>query len=143
VGDEDERTAARRAGDTETWDAQAITNLMATPQGRYFMERLLDLTGARHGLYGNDGDALGMAWRDGKAEIGRYLETLLLEHCADRYMQMIRERRQRFDKAMRSQTREQARRDEPNPQRGMTYEEMMADMQKVEAEQAKEKKKRK
>lgn len=138
---EDERTAARRAGDPEVWDEVALTNMMANPQGRNWMATLLDLTGARHGLYGNDGDALGMAWRDGKAEIGRWLETQLLHYCPDRYMQMVRERRQRADRAMRAQEREQARRDEPNPQRGMTLEEMMADQQKAASEQVKEKKK--
>lgn len=113
MADDDDRTAARRAGDTETWDAKALTDLMSTPQGRYWMERLLDLTGARSALYGNDGDALGMAWRDGKAEIGRFVETQLETYCPDLYLRMIRERRARIERQIEKEQREMARRSGP------------------------------
>lgn len=137
--DEDERIAARQAGDPETWDRYAINILMTEPQGRRWMERLLDLCGAHHALYGNDGDALGMAWRDGKAEIGRYLETQLQEHAPDRFMQMIRERRNRFDKQKRQADRDRQRREGEEFIYGSSPIEDMADRQKAAAQQPKKK----
>jgi hypothetical protein len=49
-------------------------------------------------LYLDDGDALGMAKRDGRADIGRYLETQLQEYVPDQFVRMIRERRTRMER---------------------------------------------
>lgn len=137
----DDRTAARRAGDPDTWDEQVLTGIMQTPQGRFWMERLLDLTGARMALYGNDGDALGMAWRDGKAEIGRWLETQLETYCPDLYLRMIRERRTRMERQASKITREQTRRDGPQHSvSGYTaIDDMMAQQEAEAAKQQKPK----
>ena len=127
---QDERTAARRAGEPENWDQKVVAELMATPQGRYWMERLLDLCGARHPLYNHDGDALGMAWRDGRADIGRYLETQLEQYCPDLYLRMIRERRARIERERAKQAREDARRSGGGDiHNGVTPVEELADLQ--------------
>jgi hypothetical protein len=136
----DDRTAARRAGDTETWDEKTLQALMSTPQGRYWMERLLDLTSPGGG-FGGDGTAiaLGLAFDRGKEEIKRYLETQLNDYCPDLYLRMIRERRARFDRQMEKQAREQTRRDGPEAKFGrgpvVTSVEDMADAQRAEAEE--------
>ena len=110
----DDRTAARRAGDPETWDAKVLADLMATPQGRFWMERLLDLTSPGGGFTGDGAAmALGLAFDRGKDEIRRYLETQLNDYCPDLYLRMIRERRARFERQMEKQAREQTRRDGP------------------------------
>ena len=137
----EDRTAARRAGDPETWDEQVLQGLMQTPQGRFWMERLLDITGLGAPLYYSDGDALGMAWRDGKAEVGRYLETQLHTYCPDLYLRMVRERRSRADRAVKQQLREQSRRDGAEFQHsGMTSIDAMADDQRNETPPPKPKK---
>lgn len=131
--DADDRTAARRAGDTETWDAEALTSLMSTPQGRYWMERLLDVAGAHFKTYNNDGDALGMAWRDGKAEVGRYIEAQLESYCPDLYLRMVRDRRVRYQQQAKRLEREQLRRDGPSSEfGGITDIEALADKQRAE-----------
>lgn len=81
------------------WDAEVLTALMSTPQGRYWVERHLDFCCEGRDLYLNDGDALGMAMRDGLARAGRKLRIELEEHCPDRLLQMVRERRGRVARA--------------------------------------------
>ena len=62
------------------WDAEVCNSLMSTPQGRFFVERYLEFCCEGRDLYLNDGDALGMAMRDGLARAGRWLRTQLEEH---------------------------------------------------------------
>ncbi len=81
------------------WDARAVHDLMGTPQGRYLMERFLDFAQEGRDLYLNDGDALGMAMRDGMARAGRWWRVKLEEHCPDLFLRMVRERRGRFRRA--------------------------------------------
>ena len=132
----DDRTAARRAGDPETWDAKVLNDLMMTPQGRYWMERLLDKT-ATVGGFGGDGTsiALGLAWRAGGAEVGGYLEGQLQDHCPDLYVRMIRERRERAARAIEKEARAQRRQDgQPFEHSGYTMMDGLAEKQRVEAE---------
>jgi hypothetical protein len=93
-----EHEAASEAGRVRHWDEEVLTALMNTPQGRFWVERLLDLCGVGRPLYLDDGDALGMAKRDGRADIGRYLETQLQEYVPDQFVRMIRERRTRMER---------------------------------------------
>jgi hypothetical protein len=81
------------------WDAEVCNHLMGTPQGRFLMERFLDFCCEGRDLYLNDGDALGMAMRDGMARAGRWWRVMLEAHCPDLYMRMIRERRGRAARA--------------------------------------------
>lgn len=81
------------------WDAEVLNALMSTPQGRYWVERHLDFCCEGRDLYLNDGDALGMAMRDGLARAGRKLRIELEEHCPDLLLRMVRERRGRFARA--------------------------------------------
>lgn len=134
--EQDDRTAARRAGEPESWDGKVLNELMATPQGRFFVERFLEFTGLGRPVYLNDGDALGMAHRDGLGNAGRYWETALLEHCPDLYLRMIRERRTRVERERQRQEREAARRDGPQDgHSGVTSIDELADQQ-LEAETA-------
>ncbi len=109
-----EKTAADKAAEQiQHWDAEVCSNLMATPQGRYWVERFLDFCCEDAELYRDDGDALGMAKRDGLAKAGRYVRVQLEAHCPDRLLQMIRERRSRFARAQAAVAkREAARRPE-------------------------------
>ncbi len=109
-----EKTAADKAAEQiQHWDAEVCSNLMSTPQGRYWVERFLDFCCEDAELYRDDGDALGMAKRDGLAKAGRYVRVQLEAHCPDRLLQMIRERRSRFARAQAAVAkREAARRPE-------------------------------
>lgn len=132
---QDDRTAARRAGERENWDSTVVNGIMDTPQGRYWMERLLDRCGAGHAVYGHDGDALGMAWRDGRGDIGRFLTGQLETFCPDLYLRMIRERRARVERARAKAEREETRREGgPEQHSGVTSIEELADAQRHEAE---------
>lgn len=84
------------------WDQRACLALMETPQGRFLMERFLDFCCEGRDLYLNDGDALGMAMRDGMARAGRWWRVMLEEHCPDLFLRMIRERRSRFARAQKA-----------------------------------------
>jgi hypothetical protein len=98
----DETAAPEQAGGENKvaeWDRDVVNNLMGTPQGRFWMERLLDFCGAGRPTYADDGDALGMAKRDGRADIGRFLQGQLEEFCPDLFLRMVRERRGRAARA--------------------------------------------
>lgn len=84
--------ATKRAEDT-------IGVIMATIEGRWWMADLLERCNTYASLYRNDGDALGMAFRDGLADTGRYLLAQIEEHAPDLYARMMRERRTRIEKA--------------------------------------------
>jgi hypothetical protein len=106
----DDRPATPRAS-PDTWDGKAITELMSTPHGRRLVERFLDHCGAGARRYQHDGDALGMAWRDGLADAGHFWEALVLHHCPDLYLRMIRERRARLERDRATVKRKEDRRD--------------------------------
>jgi hypothetical protein len=126
------KTEAERIAE---WDADVCTHLMSTPQGRYFVERFLEFCCEGRDLYLNDGDALGMAKRDGLAAAGRWWRIKLEEHCADRYLQMIRERRSRMARKQAELDAQEAQ-DEAEHD-GVTPIERMADEQsRLAAEEA-------
>jgi hypothetical protein len=106
----DDRAAERRP-EPESWDGRAVTDWMSTPHGRRLMERFLDHCGAGQRLYRFDADGLGMAWRDGMADAGRFWESLLMHHCPDLFLRMIKERRSRLEKQQNDVARKEARRD--------------------------------
>lgn len=124
------------------WDAEVCTNLMSTPQGRFFVDRFLEFCCEGRDLYLNDGDALGMAMRDGLARAGRYLRIQLEEHCPDRFLQMIRERRSRIARAQAAVAAEEAAQAPAEPDDGMTPIERMADEQARLAEEEAERARR-
>ena len=102
---DDDPAAAERAAAAERieqWDAEVISNLMGTPQGRYLMERFLDYCCEGQELYRDDGDALGMAKRDGMGRAGRWWRIKIEEHCPDMLLRMIRERRSRMARAQKA-----------------------------------------
>ncbi len=119
------------------WDAEVCSALMNTPQGRYFVERFLEYCCEGRDLYLNDGDALGMAMRDGLARAGRYLRIQLEEHCPDRLLQMIRERRSRIARAQAAVVAAEAAKQPEVQFSGETFIDQMADEQaRVAAEEA-------
>lgn len=118
------------------WDASVCNNLMSTPQGRYLIERFMDFCAEGQELYLNDGDALGMAKRDGMARAGRWWRSMLEEYCADRYLQMIRERRGRIARAQAAIAAREAAA-QPEEGLGISPIEAMADeQQRLAAEEA-------
>lgn len=132
--DDARETEAQRVA---RWDAEVCTNLMGTPQGRYWVERYLEFCCEGRDLYLNDGDALGMAMRDGLARAGRYLRIQLEEHCPDRLLQMIRERRSRLARAQAAVAAQEAAKQPQDEHDGLTPVERMADEQaRLAAEQA-------
>jgi hypothetical protein len=127
---EDTSTSAQHETDRiAKWDAEVCTNLMSTPQGRYFVERYLEYCCEGRDLYLNDGDALGMAMRDGLARAGRWLRVKLEEHCPDRYLQMVRERRGRIARAQAAITAKEEAETPAEPVVGAMHVEAMADEQ--------------
>lgn len=133
----DDRASARREGEPETWDGKAVTQWMSTPHGRRLMERFLDHCGAGQRLYRFDGDQLGLAWRDGLADAGRFWEALLTHHCPDLYLRMIRERASRIARAQEKVAEKEARREAPKTEPlTVTTIEDLADAQRVELEEA-------
>ena len=112
------------------WDREVCNALMSTPQGRFFIERFLDYCQEGQELYRDDGDALGMAKRDGLAKAGRWWRIQLEEHCADLFLRMIRERRGRIARAQAEvKKRQQAAEPDEADDAGMTPIERMADEQ--------------
>jgi hypothetical protein len=97
--------------DPQDWDGKAIVALMSLPHGRRLVERFLDHCQLNARLYHFDADGLGMAWRDGLADAGRFWEALLLHHCPDLYLRMVKERRARIDRAREQVARKEDRRD--------------------------------
>lgn len=132
MSDEPKRTETERIYE---WDHEVLTALMNTPQGRYFVDRYLDFCCEGRDLYLNDGDALGMAMRDGLARAGRWWRIQLEEHCPDRYLQMVRERRSRIARAQAALAAEEAARSPQDRHDGMTPIERMADEQLRAAEE--------
>jgi hypothetical protein len=126
--DDDQQTDLSRLDD---WDKAVLTTLMTDSKGRYWMERLLERCGARSQRYMNDGDALGAAWRDGRASIGDFIETELERFCPDLLLKMIRERRARLGRALKAQEQTPEARKDPQ---GRTAVEQMADAQREEDE---------
>jgi hypothetical protein len=113
-GDQADKTEAEKAAErVDEWDAGVCSSLMSTPQGRYWVERFLDFCCEDAELYRDDGDALGMAKRDGLAKAGRYVRVQLERHCPDLLLRMVRERRSRFARAQAAlAAKEAARRPE-------------------------------
>ena len=101
----DERQAAQR----DEWDAEVLRALLSTPQGRHWVERLLDQCSIYGDAYREDGDIYAACKRDGRASIGRLLLDQLGMYCPDLYNRMMRERRTRIERALAQQKRDNAR----------------------------------
>jgi hypothetical protein len=89
----------RAAGQEAKWTADTLGAIMSTAEGRWWMAEFLDHCNLFGSTYRHDGDALGAAWRDGKADAGRYVFTQIDEHVPDLYQRMMRERRARLERA--------------------------------------------
>jgi hypothetical protein len=128
---------AEEADRVEHWDSEALNAFMGTPQGRYLMERFLDYSCEGRDLYLNDGDALGMAMRDGLARAGRWWRIKLEQHCPDRFLQMVRERRGRIARAQAAMKAKEATAQPESEPSGITpIEEMADEQQRIAAEEA-------
>ena len=131
MADDDTQSETTKLDD---WDRAVWSAIMADSKSRYTIERLLDRCGSRQQRYLNDGDALGAAWRDGRASIGDFIEGELERFCPDLLLKMIRERRARLGRAIKAQRDAEAA--EPKPFTGVTDIERMADAQR-ETDEAK------
>ena len=129
---EEASAAEKRAAEAEKlveWDAKVINDLMSTPQGRHWVDRHLDFCCEGRDLYLNDGDALGMAMRDGLARAGRKLRVEIEAYCPDLYLRMVRERRGRMARAQAAVTKREAAATPAEPQSAAATIEDMADEQ--------------
>ena len=95
---EPDDTQKRQAGREAKMTGDTLALVMGSYEGRFWMAELLARCNTFSPCYRQDGDALGMAWRDGMADIGRFLLAQLDEHAADSYQRMIRERRARIER---------------------------------------------
>ena len=137
--DEEASGAAKRDAEADriaAWDAEVCNNLMSTPQGRYWVERLLDYCCEGQELYHDDGDALAMAKRDGLAKAGRWVRIMLEAHCPDRLLQMIRERRGRMARAQAAVAAREATRKPEQPSEISPIEAMADEQQRQANEEA-------
>ena len=137
--DDDASGAAERSTEADrisNWDAEVCNNLMSTPQGRYWIERFLDYSCEGQELYHDDGDALGKAKRDGMAKAGRWVRIMLEAHCADRLLQMIRERRSRMARAQAAVAAREAVRETASPDDISPIEAMADEQRRVAEEEA-------
>ena len=116
----------------DDWDRAVLKALMEDSKGRYWMERLLERCGSRAPRYLNDGDALGAAWRDGRAYVGDFIEGELERFCPDLLLRMIRERRARIGRQLKEQQAAEARNERSTTFRGASDIERMADLQREE-----------
>ena len=140
MADEAESPPAGRETEAQRiahWDAEVCNALMSTPQGRFFVERFLDFCCEDQELYRDDGDALGMAKRDGLVKAARWLRVQIEAYCPDRWLQMIRERRGRVARAQAAIAAAEAARKPDVSISGTTPIEAMADEQaRLAAEEA-------
>jgi hypothetical protein len=130
MADDDQSSESSRI---DEWDAAVWKSIMEDSKGRYMIERLLERCGALAPRYNHDGDALGMAWRDGRAAVGAFIESELERSCPDLLLRMIKERRNRLTRQLDQQRKETAAQQE-RPFRGATDVERMADAQRAEDE---------
>lgn len=92
------------------WEGEFWKAAMSEPAGRHVIADLLDKCGSRQRRFNGDGDTHAAAFRDGAASIGDHIESMLEQHCPDRWMQMIRERRAWLGRAKKNLADEEARR---------------------------------
>ena len=96
---DENRDAARRVGQETKRSSDAVKTIMSTYEGRWWMAEFLERSNMYSTLYRFDGDAIGMAWRDGQADMGRYLLGQIDEFAPNEYQRLIRERRARIERA--------------------------------------------
>jgi hypothetical protein len=113
-----ENNRRREVGQAEKREETTIGVIMATYEGRWWMSDLLERCSLFTALYRGDNDAMGMAWRDGRADIGRFLLAQIDGHTPELYARMMRERRTRLEKQQEKveEVRRKLRTDEVLPQ---------------------------
>jgi len=83
-------TAQERAKLGADLEKKDIQWLMGTPRGRRIVYRILDRAAVFQVTF--DTNALRMAFAEGRKNEGYALLGLILAHCPDRYIEMIKER---------------------------------------------------
>lgn len=73
----------------------AIRGVMSVPEGRAFFWWLLEECRVHHSSFNTNG--LTMAFMEGQRNVGLKLESRLVEACADDFMQMHKEAREKPD----------------------------------------------
>ena len=104
----------RQQGGLDKAREVSIKALMATYEGRWFLADLMETSNLLQQRYLHDKDALGMAWRDGRASVAINVLELIEEHDASNYARLMRERRNRM-KAARAEDEKRAKAAEPEP----------------------------
>lgn len=88
----------RDAGRDLAAEKHTVGLVMGSYEGRRWMWELLSFCGPYQSRYTGDGDALGMAWRDGRAAVGGRLLEMVDAHAPDLYLRMVREHQTRLEK---------------------------------------------
>lgn len=96
---DENRAAERRAGQETKRASDTVKVIMSTYEGRWWMAELLARSNMYVGAYRFDGDSLGMAWRDGQADMGRFVLGQVDEYAPNEYQRLIREMRARNERA--------------------------------------------
>jgi hypothetical protein len=76
----------------------SIQGLMKTYEGRWFVDNLMNSSNLLQNRYLFDGDALGMAWRDGRASVSVDFLRWVEENTPDEWVKLLRERANRMKK---------------------------------------------
>ena len=115
MADENRDEKARQGREIKAAEI-TVTAIMASYEGRRWMADLLERSNMYADVYRFDGDSLGMAFRDGQANTGRYLLGQIDEFAPNEYQRLIRERRERIKRMMEAAEKaRKAETDQPEP----------------------------
>lgn len=97
-GPEEQRLHEERsaAGRQAAWDKDVVGGLLATPNGRYWVERLLEFCEMYDTVHTSIDDTL---IKLGRRQVGAYMLDQIEQFAPDAYLRMIRERRARLEAA--------------------------------------------
>lgn len=111
----DDKRAKRDAGQQTAADEQTIKAIMASYEGRRWMCSVLERSNMYSPMYRFDGDTVGMAWRDGAADMGRFLLGQIDQYAPNDYQRLIREMRARNERAAEAE-QQRLKADEAEPE---------------------------
>lgn len=111
----DDKRAKRDAGQQTAADEQTIKAIMSSYEGRRWMCRVLERSNMYSPMYRFDGDTTGMAWRDGAADMGRFLLGQIDQYAPNDYQRLIREMRARNERAAEAE-QQRLKADEVEPE---------------------------
>ena len=106
--DEDRRAHEERsaAGRQAAQDKEVVSAILATPNGRYWMERALEFCQMYDATHTTIDDTL---IKLGRRQVGAFLMDQIEQYAPDAYLRMIGERRARLEQAKTKKADEEKR----------------------------------